>query len=218
MAGVALWSDLHGESPREPSVFAGDPDTMNLPTIMAISVGLAMDAMAVSAARGFAAQSVRLRDVVRVALFFGGFQALMPLLGWFLGDAVGPLVAVWAHWIALALLGIIGAKMLWEAWAKSKTSPVVATNDELFDSRVLLLLAIATSIDALAVGITLPMLGAPMLLSLACIGTVTAALSALGLLVGRRLGATLGRGLDALGGLILIALGVKIVLDRLDLL
>lgn len=194
---------------------------MNALTILTLSVGLAMDAMAVSAARGFAAPSLRARDVLRVALFFGGFQALMPLCGWFLGSAFGTLVSAWDHWIAFVLLGAIGAKMLWEARpiphearADSPT-PRAASNDELFAPRVLVVLAIATSIDALAAGITLPLLGAPLLVSVVSIGLVTAALSALGIVAGRRFGDVLGRRLDVFGGLVLIALGTKILVEHL---
>lgn len=192
---------------------------MTAPQILALSAGLAMDATAVSAARGFAASSLRVRDVARVAVFFGGFQALMPLLGWFLGDALGQFVSQWAPWIAFVLLGALGGKMLWEA----RTSPVAdlapsSTTEDLFGTRVMLLLAIATSIDALAVGVTLPMLDAPMLLSVASIGLVTAVLSALGILAGRRFGSALGNRLDAFGGLVLIAIGTKILLEHLALL
>ncbi len=192
---------------------------MNAPTILALSAGLAMDATAVSAARGFAAEALRLRDVIRVALFFGGFQALMPWLGWLLGDAFGHWVTAWDHWIAFGLLGAIGAKMLWETRSQPALECCAAAKcDELFGTRVMLLLAIATSIDALAVGITLPMLGAPMAFSLACIGLVTAALCALGIVAGRRFGSLLGRRLDAFGGLVLIGLGTKILLEHLGLL
>lgn len=192
---------------------------MNAPSILALSAGLAMDATAVSAARGFAVDQLRVRHVVRVALFFGGFQALMPLLGWFLGDAFGPLVAAWDHWIAFGLLSAIGGKMLWDARsAQGAESAAATTGDDLFGTRVLLLLAIATSIDALAVGVTLPMLGAPMAFSLVSIGLVTAALSALGVVAGRRLGGALGPRLDAFGGLVLLALGAKILMEHLGVL
>ena len=188
-------------------------------TILTLSVGLAMDAMAVSAARGFAAPALRAGDVLRVALFFGGFQALMPLIGWFLGDAFGSAVSAWDHWIAFVLLGAIGAKMLWEA----RPSPhaggeAAASGDDLFAPRVLVVLAIATSIDALAAGITLPMLGAPLLVSVASIGLVTATLSALGIVAGRRFGDVLGRRLEVFGGLVLMALGTKILVEHLTLL
>ncbi len=187
---------------------------MNFGAILALSVGLAMDATAVSAARGMAVPVVRPRHAVLVALFFGGFQALMPVVGWLVGARIGPLVEAWDHWIAFVLLGAIGAKMLWEARG-SKEDAAPRSEAELFGFRVMLALAVATSIDALAVGITLPMLDAPFVLSVATIGVTTAVLCVVGLVAGRRAGAMLGRRLDMLGGIILIGLGVKILVEHL---
>ena len=168
---------------------------MRFGAILAISIGLAMDATAVSAARGMAVPEVRPRHAALVALFFGGFQALMPVVGWLVGSRIGPLVEAWDHWIAFVLLGAIGAKMLWES-RDPKTADAPRSERELFGLKVMLLLAIATSIDALAVGITLPMLDAPFALSVATIGVTTAVLCVAGLLVGRRAGAMFGRRLD----------------------
>lgn len=176
-----------------------------------LAVGLAMDAMAVAAARGVAVARVRVRDVVLVACLFGGFQALMPLLGWVAGSWLGPSIAAWDHWIAFVLLSGIGAKMLWEARGDVEAQE---TEDAL-GLRVLFGLAIATSIDAFAAGITLPMMGAAVGPTVATIGAITALLSALGLFVGRKLGAMVGRKLDALGGVILIGLGLKTLLQHL---
>lgn len=141
----------------------------------------------------------------------------MPLLGWFLGEAVGPLVGDWDHWIAFGLLGAIGGKMLWDARVGTASDPAADRGEDLFGTRVMLLLAIATSIDAFAVGISLPMLGAPMLFSLTSIGVVTAILSALGIMVGMRFGGFLGQRLDILGGVVLIVLGTKILVEHLGL-
>jgi len=186
---------------------------MSFGAILALSVGLAMDATAVSAARGMAVPRVRPRHVALVALFFGGFQALMPVVGWLVGSRIGPLVEAWDHWIAFVLLAGIGGKMLWESRAsKPESSP---SEDELFGPRVMLLLAVATSIDALAVGVTLPLLDAPFGLSIATIGITTAILCSVGLLVGRRAGAMFGRRLDALGGVLLIGIGAMILIEHL---
>jgi manganese efflux pump family protein len=187
---------------------------MRFGAILALSVGLAMDATAVSAARGMAVPRVRPRHAVLVALFFGGFQALMPVVGWLVGSRIGPLVEAWDHWIAFILLGAIGAKMLWES-RDPKTAAAPRSESELFGFKVLLLLAIATSIDALAVGITLPMLDAPFALSVATIGVTTAILCVGGLIIGRRAGAMFGRRLDFLGGLILIGVGTMILIEHL---
>lgn len=183
-------------------------------TILLLAVGLAMDATAVAGARGLAATRIRLRDAALVATLFGGSQALMPLVGWLVGRRVGPLVEAWDHWIIFALLGAIGGKMLWES-RPGAASDAVRPGDDVFDLRVLLVLAVATSLDALAVGVTLPMLRAPLALTLGTIGVVTAALSVLGLYAGRRFGAALGRKLDAVGGLVLIGLGGKILAEHL---
>ena len=151
---------------------------MRFGAILALSVGLAMDATAVSAARGMAVPRVRPRHVALVALFFGGFQAADAVVGWLVGRRIGPLVEAWDHWIAFVLLAGIGAKMLWESRESKADNP--RSDEELFGLRVMLLLAVATSIDALAVGVTLPMLDAPFGLSIATIGMTTAILSAVG--------------------------------------
>ena len=187
---------------------------MTFRAILLLALGLAMDATAVAAARGLAAPRLRARHVALVASLFGGFQALMPLIGWFVGRRVGPLVETWSHWIAFVLLGAIGGKMLWEARAAADEA-AVRTDEDVFDLRVMLVLAVATSIDALAVGVTLPLLHAPLVLSVVTIGVTAALLSALGLYAGRRFGAALGRKLDVVGGLVLVGLGSKILLEHL---
>jgi putative Mn2+ efflux pump MntP len=180
--------------------------------VLALALGVAMDATAVAAARGLAAPHVRARHVLLVGLLFGGAQALMPLLGYLIGDRLGDLFARWDHWVAFALLTGIGGKMLWEARGGREDEE---TEGDPFDLRLLLVLAVATSIDAFAVGITLPLLGAPLLLSLATIGITTAVLSGAAVVLGRRFGTKLGRRLDVLGGLVLVGLGVKILVQHL---
>lgn len=188
---------------------------MKLGGILLLAFGLSMDAMAVSAARGLAVRQIRARHVALVAGFFGGFQAFMPLLGYLLGHSVGKLIAAWDHWIILLVLGGIGGKMLWEAFHPEQDAEQPKEADA-FGLKVMLLLAIATSIDALAAGFTLPLLGAPLGLSLAAIGVTTAVLSAIGLFAGHRFGAALGSRLDAVGGLVLIGIGVKTLLEHLS--
>lgn len=188
---------------------------MTFSAIFMLAVGLAMDATAVSAARGLATPKILPRHVFIVAAFFGGFQALMPLVGWAVGSRLGPLVQAWDHWIAFVLLAAIGGKMLWEARPSKKDEDDAAPASDLYGVKVMLVLAIATSIDALAVGVTLPMLDAPLVLSVVTIGVTTAVLSALGLFAGRKFGALLGKRLDVAGGLVLIGLGVKILVEHL---
>jgi putative Mn2+ efflux pump MntP len=183
--------------------------------ILLLSIGLAMDATAVAVARGVAAARLDVRDVLFVATLFGGFQALMPLIGWTIGDRIGPLAQAWDHWIAFVVLAGIGAKMLWESRRAADRDVRAIRTTPRGDLRVLLALAVGTSLDAFAVGVTLPMLNAPLLLSLVTIGVTTATLSALGMLAGKRLGTALGQPFDLVGGLVLIALGIKILVEHL---
>jgi putative Mn2+ efflux pump MntP len=183
-------------------------------SIVALALGLAMDATAAAAACGVATPVLRARHFAAVAVYFGGFQALMPLLGWLLATWLGPAVAAWDHWIAFVLLGGIGAKMIHAAW-RADHDAGAARDAHVFRAKVMLGLAVATSIDAFAAGITLPMFAVPIAISLATIGVVTAAAASLGLAVGRRIGDRFGRGLDALGGAVLIGLGVKILVEHL---
>jgi manganese efflux pump family protein len=181
--------------------------------IVVLAGGLAMDAAAVATVRGATTKQLRALHFLWVALYLGGSQALMPLCGFWLGSQLGDRFAAWDHWIAFALLGGIGAKMLYEV-AKGGADDDAPAGDA-FRPRVMLPLAIATSIDAFAVGATLPMLGAPLALSVVTIGVVTAALSMIGLGAGHRFGRALGKRFEAVGGVVLILLGVKILVEHL---
>ena len=191
---------------------------MSFWAILLLALGLAMDASAVSASRGMALSVVRPVHVLLVSCYFGGFQALMPLIGWLFGTGIGPLVQAWDHWIAFVLLSLIGGKMFWESCKQDdvgiEQGVGLSRDRELFSVKVMLALAVATSIDALAVGITLPMIDAPLGLSVLTIGVTTAVLSAIGLFAGRRFGVALGRRMDAAGGIVLVGLGIKIVLQH----
>jgi putative Mn2+ efflux pump MntP len=182
--------------------------------LLVLALGLAMDATAVAAARGLAAPVVHVRHALLVGGLFGGAQALMPLLGYLLGARLGPAIARWDHWLAFALLAGIGGKMLWEARGSHSEEAPAPTGDP-FGLRILLVLALATSIDAFAAGITLPLLNAPLSLSLITIGVTTAVLSGAAVFLGRHFGSKLGRRLDALGGAVLVGLGVKILVEHL---
>ena len=185
---------------------------VDLPTVFALAVGLSMDATAVAAARGIATPQLRPRHALIVATAFGGFQAGMPVLGWLIGSTFGGVVCAFGPWIAFALLAALGLKMIWESRAPPEA---VEEREDLYGLRPMLFLSVATSIDAFAVGVTLPLLDAPFAFSIAAIGVTTAVLSASGLYLGRRLGAGLGRGLDAVGGGVLLILGAKILLEHL---
>jgi putative Mn2+ efflux pump MntP len=187
---------------------------MGFGSILLLGIGLAMDATAVAAARGLAAPRIRPHEILLVAGLFGGFQALMPLVGWLIGSQLGPSWRAGNHWVAFVVLSGIGGKMLWESRA-TETRERARRDEDPFGLGIMLLLAVATSIDALAVGVTLPMLGAPLVASVLTIGITTGALSAAGLLAGRRFGVILGKRLDAIGGVVLIGLGVKFLVEHL---
>jgi manganese efflux pump family protein len=186
---------------------------MSFLSLSVLAVGLAMDAAAVSASCGLMTPALRPRHFLMVALFFGGFQALMPLLGFWLGSQIGAVVSAWDHWIAFVVLGGIGLHMIHEARTGGDEP---RSERDVFGLRMMTMLAIATSIDAFAVGVTLPMLNAPLALSLITIGVTTATLSALGLWIGRRFGAGVGRRMDAFGGIVLVLFGTKILIEHLS--
>lgn len=171
-----------------------------------------MDATAVAAARACAASELKVNEVAWTACLFGAAQAVMPAVGWMLGQAVGQWVAFIDHWIAFAVLGALGVKMLHEAATFDPHAGSAAPSNGPF---VLLGLAVATSIDAFAVGLTLPLLRAPFTLAIVTIGVVTTLLTAAGAVLGRHFSAMLGRRLDAFGGIVLILLGCKILTEHL---
>lgn len=179
---------------------------MGIVELLVLALALAMDATAAAAARGLLVKQLEPAHYLKVALFFGGAQALMPAIGWGLGSQVAPWLHEWSRWVGAALLIALGLKLLRESGGSGEPGE---TPEDPFGTKVMLLLALATSIDALAAGFTLSMLQAPVLFSLVTIGVVTAACSALGLAAGRLVGARLGARLDLVGGLTLIALGLK---------
>jgi len=172
---------------------------------IALAFGLAMDATAVAAARGLGAG--RSREAVVLPLLFGGFQAGMAALGWFAGRWAGPYIAAWDHWVAFGLLVAIGGKMLLDAWRgggdaepQGPATVVLALG-----------LALATSIDAAAAGLTLPLVPVAPWIALTLIGAVTAACSAAGYLAGGLAGKRFGSKLGVLGGVVLIGIGVELL-------
>ena len=189
---------------------------MSFLAIVILGLGLAMDAMAVAGARGLACKpAIRRRDALVLALFFGGFQAGMPAIGWALGGAFASHITGWGHWVTFVVLGVIGAKMLREAFAAHGDAGEAKSRADLFGVKVLALLAIATSIDALAAGVTLAIGNASIVLACTVIGVITAALSFAGVYIGHRFGARFGKRLEIVGGLVLLALAVKALVDHL---
>ncbi|MFO0750565.1 MAG: manganese efflux pump MntP family protein [Myxococcota bacterium] len=179
--------------------------------ILLLALGLAMDATAVAATRGLVATRVSGRDALRIGVLFGGFQAAMPALGWALGAGLGSAIQAVDHWIAWGILTLLGGRMIWQALRGGEAE----ADDGHLEWKALLPLAVATSIDALAAGVTLPLAGAPFAFTITAIGLVTAALSAAALLAGRRLGAHFGSRVEVLGGVILAGLGAKILIEHL---
>ncbi len=184
---------------------------MVLLTIIIIAVGLAMDAFAVSIVSGAAYKQLNIKHALRLALFFGGFQALMPLIGFLAGITVKEYIANFDHWIAFALLSAVGAKMIYES---TKIKPA-RQNPERMNIAVLLALSTATSIDALAVGITLSILKISIVAAAVIIGLITFVLSYIGVFIGKNFGHFFENKIEALGGLVLIAIGFKILLEHL---
>jgi putative Mn2+ efflux pump MntP len=187
---------------------------MSFLALVALAVGLAMDAMAVAGARGVAAKQVRTRDALLVALFFGGFQAAMPALGWSLGAVVAGRIMGWGHWVTFAVLGGIGAKMIYEAAKAGDDDAPEPVASDVFGLKVLAVLAVATSIDALAAGVTLALANVRIVTACLVIGVITGGLSFGGVHVGHRFGTRLGKRLEVLGGVVLVGLAVKSLVEH----
>lgn len=180
-------------------------------TIILIAVGLSMDAFAVSICSGAQMEKPKKRYVLKIATAFGLFQAIMPLIGWLLGSSMKSLIEDVDHWIALGLLTFVGGKMIYEAVRNGAVCRPV----NFADNHILLMLAIATSIDALAVGITLNLLDMTVYKSVIIIGLITFLFSTSGVYIGKYFGSRLSNKVEVLGGLILIGIGFKILFSHL---
>lgn len=190
---------------------------MRLWEVIIIAVGLAMDAFAVSVCKGLSVRKLKIKHILAVGLYFGGFQALMPALGYFIGVQFQKYIEAFDHWVAFALLLLIGANMIREALGKDDGD---AENDKnsSFSVGTMLVMAIATSIDALAVGVSfacLEMKSAEIFRAALIIGIITCGLSAVGIAVGNFFGAKYKNKAEFAGGVILILIGVKILLEHL---
>ena len=183
---------------------------MGIIELLVIAVGLSMDAFAVSICKGLSVCKVRPMNAMSVALWFGGFQALMPVLGYFLGVSFADFVSNVDHWIAFILLGIIGGKMLKESFERDECCEV---NPD-FSFKTMLAMAIATSIDALAVGVSFAFLKVNIWYAVLLIGITTGAFSAVGIYLGNVFGSRYKSKAEFAGGFILVAMGVKILLEH----
>ena len=182
-----------------------------------IGVGLSMDAFAVSICKGLAMEKVNKKQAFIIGLYFGGFQALMPLIGWFLGIRFQQNITSIVHWIAFVLLVFIGGKMIVEA-VRDPDVEEIGKKDPPLDHKEMFLLAVATSIDALAVGITFAFLDTPIVEATVIIGLTTFFLSILGVVVGNFFGTRYKKKAEIVGGIILVAIGVKILIEHLGIL
>ncbi len=188
---------------------------MSFVEIFLLGVGLAMDAFAVSICKGLGMSKVNGKQCLVIGLFFGGFQALMPFLGWFLGSTFAEKIKVIDHWIAFVLLGYIGIKMIADAIKEWKEETKVEEMDAPLDIKEMFLLAIATSIDALAVGITFSFLEVAIAFACTVIGVVTFVISCGGVFVGNIFGERYKAKAQIVGGVILVVLGLRILLTHL---
>ena len=182
---------------------------MSLWELFVIAVGLSMDAFAVSVCKGLSVQRVKPKHYLIVAAYFGGFQALMPLLGYLLGVRFEAMVANVDHWIAFVLLGLIGANMVRESRAGEEKL------DDSFTVSTMLILAVATSIDALAIGVTFAFLGVNIVEAIILIGITTGIISGVGLKIGNVFGSRYKSKAEMAGGIVLILMGIKILVQHL---
>lgn len=183
---------------------------MDIATILLIAFGLAMDAFAVSISSGITVKNLKINHALRIAAFFGMFQAVMPVVGWLAGLTLAGVISGVDHWIAFGLLCFIGFKMIYEA---TQLEPNTRHSDPL-SIHVLLLLSIATSIDALAVGLSFAFLGIAIATPIIIIGAVTFSLSFIGASAGNKLGHLFENKIEIVGGLILIGIGLKILIEH----
>ena len=180
--------------------------------ILLISVGLAMDAFAVSVCKGLAMKKMEFKKAVIIGVWFGGFQTLMPTIGFFLGKTFESFITCIDHWIAFVLLGIIGGNMIKESFDKDEKV------DSSMDVKSMLLLAIATSIDALAVGVTFAFLQVQIVPAVSFIGVITFIFSAVGVKIGSLFGTKYKSKAELFGGIVLVLIGIKILLEGIGVL
>ncbi len=187
---------------------------MGIFELLLLSIGLGMDAFAVSVCKGISMKKMDWKKACIVGLYFGGFQALMPVIGYFLGTSFQSIITNIDHWVAFVLLGIIGGKMIQEAFQKDKDEEEYSSDVSV---KTMLILSVATSIDALAVGITFAFLNVNLLLAITFIGLITFVLSVVGTKIGNRFGDKYKGKAEFIGGIILILIGFKILFEHLGI-
>jgi len=185
---------------------------MNLSDIILIAIGLAMDCFAVSIACGIAMKPFRFGPALRIAFLFGLFQAVMPLIGWLAGSTFKHLIESYDHWIAFGILLLLGGRMLWEYFFVHPDKKILNP----YKKRVVLTLALATSIDALAIGLSFAFLHIDLMMPVLIIGVSSLLFSSLGLLIGKRYGHRFHIPAELFGGIVLIGIGIKILIEHLS--
>lgn len=184
---------------------------MNLISIVLIALGLAADAFAVSISSGIAIKHIKVNKALKIALFFGGFQAFMPLIGWGIGLSFSYLISAIDHWLAFGLLSFIGGRMIYE----SLQCEIIEKRFNPLDTYILLTLAVITSMDALAVGMSFAFLKSSIGSAITIIGLITFFLSFIGVFIGHKFGNLFKNKIEITGGAILIVIGSKILLEHL---
>jgi manganese efflux pump family protein len=190
-------------------LFSENP--MHILTIVLIAIGLSFDTFAVSISSGLILRKIDFFNATKIAVTLAVFQAVMPLLGWLAGSGLKNYIESFDHWIAFGILGLLGGKMIFESF---KTDPENRSFNPL-DIKVMIGMAIATSIDALIVGFSFALLNFKILLSMSIIGSVTYIVAMLGMLFGKKIGSRMGRRMEMLGGIMLILIGLKILIEHL---
>ena len=186
---------------------------MDILVIIGIAVGLSMDALAVSVANGIMIKQLRVQHAFRIAFSFGFFQAMMPLIGWAAGITFSQYIKAVDHWIAFVLLVLVGGRMIWESLSSARKDEA---QRNCLHFPTLLVLSIATSIDALAVGVSFAFLDLVIWLPIVIIGLITFIICFIGIYIGNKAGSVFGTKLGLIGGLILIGIGMKILLEHLS--
>ena len=185
---------------------------MNLFVILALAIGLAMDSFAVAIASGISLKNVKPRQIFRLSFHFGLFHIMMPLIGWLAGRTLIDLISEWDHWVAFGLLFFIGSKAIYSTTVKKDDEP---TSFDPTRGMNLIMLSVATSLDALAVGLSFAILEVSIWYPVVVIGIVIALITILGLIIGSSLGPKVAKRMEILGGLILIGIGFKILFDHI---
>ena len=184
---------------------------MDYISLILIAFGLSFDTFAVSVSTGIKITYLKFKQALKIALTLGVFQALMPLIGWFLGVQIESYISNYDHWIAFGLLAILGLRMIYESFLKEENN----TSANPLNPVVLIGMAIATSIDALVVGVSFAFMNMNIYLSVAIIGLVTFLVSMVGMLFGKKVGGKLGKRMEIVGGIILIIIGLKMLFSHI---